>query len=937
MKATNGRGHLTKLREHAGAADATRTGRPSVNVDRVIRRFFDGFRKEHGRFSAQIEGIPDDAARASYASILLSRLMFICFIQTKGFLNGDPRYLQTRLAECRRKGKDLYYREFIRPLFFDGLARPEARRPATLRKLLGRVPYLNGGVFRPHVLERLHGQSLAISDRAFDALFAFFETYRWHLDERPIRGDNEINPDVLGCILEKYINQRGMGAYYTKDDITGYIAQNTIIPRIFDIVQERCPAAFEGEGSLWKILAARPDRYIHPAMRKGVDLALPPAVAAGIGDVSMRGEWNSPAPRGHAHPTETWREAIERHRRCRQLRARIAGGEIGSINDFITGNIDIRRFAQDAVQSADSPDLLRAFWEAMRRVTVLDPTCGSGAFLFAAIDVFEPLYEACLDRMQALAAADSVARGEFGDVIAKAGRHPSRRYFVLKSIITSNLFGVDVMDEAVEICRLRLFLKLVAQVEYDERKPNSGIEPLPDIDLNIRAGNALVGFASCDEAPTAEGEKAGPGAAGCELDRRLAADYGIDPGNAAAFGAWLKTHRPFHWFIEFPRIMQRGGFDVVIGNPPYVEYSKVRRDYRIPPGRYATESTGNLYAFAVERGNALLSGRGSLGLIVPLSAFCTRRMIPLIRLVKELPTTRWVAHFGWRPAKLFECVNIPLSILISRPCSGLESAPMLHTTTFAKWYGDFREHLFQTISYVRADDFLRFEHVIPKIGGEIELSILSKLFSKQKPLAACMAGPGTAGASLYYRNTGGLYWRIITDFRPLFEQNGREMTSSTEAVLELRDPRTLSLAAGVLNSNLYWFFYVVFSSFHHLNTCDMLEFPADFDRMSGKTAEALIAAEKRLMQHLRCNSEVRLRVHRGGKESKAQTFFPSRSKTLVDDIDRVLADFYGLTAEEVDYVISYDTKYRTCRSMESAENQRGMKNRVGGYRPGSQG
>src|SRR5437870_1422385 len=73
-------------------------------------------------------------------------------------------------------------------------------------------------------------------------------------------------------------------------------------------------------------------------------------------------------------------------------------------------------------------------------------------------------------------------------------RHPSPRYFILKSIIINNLFGVDIMEEATEICKLRLFLKLVAQVERDEQ-----IEPLPDIDFNIRAGNTLVGYATYDD------------------------------------------------------------------------------------------------------------------------------------------------------------------------------------------------------------------------------------------------------------------------------------------------------------------------------------------------------------------------------------------------------------------------------------------------------
>ena len=80
---------------------------------------------------------------------------------------------------------------------------------------------------------------------------------------------------------------------------------------------------------------------------------------------------------------------------------------------------------------------------------------------------------------------------DFRRVLDEADGHPSQRYFILKSIVLNNLYGVDIMEEAAEICKLRLFLKLVAQLESYAQ-----IEPLPDIDFNIRAGNTLVGFTS---------------------------------------------------------------------------------------------------------------------------------------------------------------------------------------------------------------------------------------------------------------------------------------------------------------------------------------------------------------------------------------------------------------------------------------------------------
>ena len=185
-------------------------------MERVTKRFYDHFKTEHARFLKFLQGIPDQEMKRWYVSVMLNRLMFIYFIQKKNFLNGDPDYLRTKLTESKMEGNDRYYIDFLCPLFFEGFAKPESERRGEAHSLIGKVPYLNGGIFQRHQIEELHGERIQIPDAAFEALFDFFDQYQWHLDERPLRNDNEINPDVLGYIFEKYINQKEMGAYYTK-------------------------------------------------------------------------------------------------------------------------------------------------------------------------------------------------------------------------------------------------------------------------------------------------------------------------------------------------------------------------------------------------------------------------------------------------------------------------------------------------------------------------------------------------------------------------------------------------------------------------------------------------------------------------------------------------------------------------------------------------
>ena len=154
------------------------------------------------------------------------------------------------------------------------------------------------------------------------------------MDERPLRNDREINPDVLGYIFEKYIDQKQMGAYYTKEDITDYICKNVIIPYLFDAVRREMPGAFAASAdpqvlleqrsaadvpTVWRRLAEYLDCYIYPAVRHGVELPLPPNIAAGIADVSRRSDWNrsaDPSMPCRPKPGARWWPAARATPRC---------------------------------------------------------------------------------------------------------------------------------------------------------------------------------------------------------------------------------------------------------------------------------------------------------------------------------------------------------------------------------------------------------------------------------------------------------------------------------------------------------------------------------------------------------------------------------------------------------------------------------------------
>ncbi len=374
----------------------------AINSEKITKDFYAGFRKEHNAFALFITGI-DDAVELKnnrnkqwYTSVMLNRLMFCYFIQKKGFLDGNVNYLRDKLKWCQdERGENRFfksfYQGFLMQLFQDGLNSPTHNRD--FETIYGRIPYLNGGMFDRHQIE-LDYHDIDIADEAFEHLFEFFDKWRWHLDTRISATGKDINPDVLGYIFEQYINDRAqMGAYYTKEDITEYIGRNCILPFLLDKVKnasQEMGNMFSPQGFVWQTFKASGDKYIFDAVKQGYTSDWKSRIPAGIADgldttspnlLERRKDWNNKTPEPWALPTEIWRETIDRLQRCDTVLHKISEGEITQINDFITYNLDIRSFVADLLATTDNHRFVGCFYHALQKITILDPTCGSGAFL----------------------------------------------------------------------------------------------------------------------------------------------------------------------------------------------------------------------------------------------------------------------------------------------------------------------------------------------------------------------------------------------------------------------------------------------------------------------------------------------------------------------------------------------------------------------------
>ncbi|PIV55152.1 hypothetical protein COY52_05200 [Candidatus Desantisbacteria bacterium CG_4_10_14_0_8_um_filter_48_22] len=936
------------------------------NNERVTKKFYESFKKEHIAFLKFIQGIDDQLNMDWYASLMLNRLMFCYFIQKKGFLDNDKNYLQDKLKECKeKKGKNKFYsfyRDFLLALFHKGLGTPEHTK--NLEVEIGKIPYLNGGLFDEHEIEKTF-KEIKIDDKAFEKLFDFFDQYEWHLDTRETASGKDINPDVIGYIFEKYINDRAqMGAYYTKEDITDYISKNCIIPWLFDEVKRQYSKAFVDGSWLWQMVKASGDEYIYDAVKYGVPESgglsddLPAEIKKGFAPKlekkvvdgegpwlwEVRKEWNKPAPSDIALPTEIYREVIERRKRYADIKGKIENGEIKEINDFITYNLNIRQFVQDVVETTDDTEFIRNFYKALSGITILDPTCGSGAFLFAAMNILEPLYEACIKRMKNF--IDESGKGKykfFEETLVRVNmpEHPNLQYFIYKSIILNNLYGVDIMNEAVEIAKLRLFLKLVATVDADYRKPNLGLEPLPDVDFNIRAGNTLLGYATENEldkvlAETIDGYLGKPkilekcDIVGRAFDRykeiQLQGNANFEDFKTAKddlndrlnklrnelnqllhkqyyanmkYDQWLAINQSFHWFAEFYEIIAgKGGFDVVIGNPPYVELKKI--NYIL--NHYKTSECGNLYAPVIERNYSLIGDKSKSGMIIPHSSICTDRMSNLIVILKKQGL--WLSSYDIRPSRLFDGVDQRLLIYISS-----NNSTDIYTSNYHRWASECREYLFDMVEYV-GNIKTEVPNSIIKASRQIEKQIHDKCVTN-KPLSFQIR---QSGIPIYFHNAPRYFIRAMKKEPYFWNEKDGEKNSIHVKSIAFIDEESMKNAGVALNASIFYWWFIVFS-----NCRDLVKREIDYFPLSNLKLKS-DGLYKQFNQSLESNKYRKETYYKATGKVIYDEYYPKLSKPIIDQIDCLLAQHYGFTHEELDFIINYDIKYRMGKELDSGEN-----------------
>lgn len=303
-----------------------------------------------------------------------------------------------------------------------------------------------------------------------------------------------------------------------------------------------------------------------------------------------------------------------------------------------------------------------------------------------------------------------------------------------------------------------------------------------------------------------------------ELDQYLAAEYSIEPDDTQALDEWRESHQPFHWLVEFYGIMQDGGFDVVIGNPPYVQARDIEH-YRVRG--YKTESCGDLYAHVLER-SVGISAKSMHGFIVPMSAFALEKFKPLQRLYLDRSDRLFISSWSGdaNPARLFEGAKKRLQIIISQRRNG--NPVQLHTSKYVKWYASERDHLFQIAPMYRqfptAPECRFFESSLPKLSTDVETAILRKL----RHCANYIAGKESANGAynLYYTRKVSYFLQFLSFVPEVRDAQGNLREPSELKVLRFPDSLSRDLCLGALSPALFYWYFTSNSDHRNLNKRD---------------------------------------------------------------------------------------------------------------------
>ena len=848
----NGRLTLSDLRE-------------SFSVDALSDEFFDEYHLHYDRIVANLtqsyrRDVPwrvsddgtSDTRLHDYVKKMMGRIVFLHFLQKKGWLNDNPTFLRDLF--CSSPHQADFLEQVLEPLFF-GIFNTEPEQREKLfadeqwdRGLLRQwehLPYLNGGLFERDEVDKMN---IRLPSSLFNDLFTFLASYNFTVDENdPDDAEIGVDPEMLGKIFESLLeDNKAKGAFYTPKEIVRYMCKESLI----------------------------------------------------------------------AYLTQQLAD-------CRDAKFCV------STDTAIRSFVETHEFPSELEPYRDTLD------RALREVKICDPAIGSGAFPMGLLNELWRCREA-------ISLSPVVETQNFASPSMGPSSSTQSRAALKREIIENNIYGVDIERGAIDIARLRFWLSIV--VDSDEP------EPLPNFDYKFMQGNSLIeSFEGVDlsRMMSSDGQhsslgkgrqKAGANQLGIEFvstdtkrnlqlmlreyfsltdhvkkaeARREINDsvknyirhQDLRPAAVARLASLDPSANQefFLWHTWFKDIFDKGGFDIVVGNPPYgAKYSdeckKYYKENYITAKTISGKQKGSLDTFTlfIEHGYNILKEEGNLAFIVPIAITSSDSLSGVHRILLEKCDNVYVSSYAARPKPVFDRAFINTSILLFTK-TGKGCRHVFSTKMYRRNADKFNlQYLVDHLQFTDVKTYMLYGR-IPKIGSEVEKSILNKINS-HKRLSAFYDSKGTP---IYYRTTGGRYFKVVTNYP----------TGSTKEKPLFFNKRFANAIGCVLSSSLSFWFYQIYSNNLDWKTYEIENFTLPF--LSDKNIVDLEKLYKKYLDDIEINANVRLST--GESKYLVDSFKEYkivRSKSIIDEIDDYIGPLYGLTQDEINFIKNYEIEFR---------------------------
>jgi hypothetical protein len=507
---------------------------------------------------------PHSVVSQQFAVRLIGRIVFCWFLKEKkdsDEISLMPEDLLSVSAVQKYKG---YYHQILEPIFFETLNKPHnSRQEKYQNDAFAQIPYLNGGLFSPHENDfyelyqneySIYINTLVIPDQWFLEFFRVLELYHFTIDENiSFDEDLSIDPEMLGRIFENLLAEinpeteksarKSTGSYYTPRAIVNYMIDESL----FYYLKEKTKISDE------KLIAV---------------------ISYDLHDDKL-------------HPL--------------------------------------------SIEEKETLVL------ALDNVKILDPACGSGAFPIGILQKIVFILQQ-IDPEGKIWFQKQIQNTspEIRKILEREFKDRNFDYIRKLGVIRENIYGVDIQPIATEISRLRCFLTLIVDEKIKNSEPNRGIEPLPNLDFKFVTANTLIGLKKNeasdqyvimheessqlvdrlkelrDQYFSASESERGTLKNEFKKTQSEILDHMIKQGTTVfnQTASVLSTWNPFllkssTWFDPEWMFGIKDGFDVVIGNPPYIQLQKFKGkeiQELLKKEKFKTHrSTGDLYVLFYEK------------------------------------------------------------------------------------------------------------------------------------------------------------------------------------------------------------------------------------------------------------------------------------------------------------------------------------------------